>query len=79
MQYVAYHIDDHLDKSIPIATGTDKAKTLGLAAQRVLMMGVTWGGIGVQEQNNLTSLDFQCLTDILDEYFLQKFEEKIKT
>ncbi|HYT44419.1 MAG TPA: hypothetical protein VEP90_18970 [Methylomirabilota bacterium] len=78
MQYVAYHIDDHLHKSVPIAAGTNKAETLGLAARRVLMLGVTWGGVAVQEQNNLTSLDFQCLIDMLDEYFTEKayFTEK---
>ncbi|HYT43797.1 MAG TPA: hypothetical protein VEP90_15770 [Methylomirabilota bacterium] len=71
MHYVAYHIDDE-EKSVPIATGIDKAETLGLAAQRVLMMGITWGDIGVREQNNLLPHEFEKLTEILNEYFTKK-------
>jgi hypothetical protein len=74
MQYVAYYIDDR-GHNVPIASGMDKAATLGMAAQRVLSLGIVDGSIGVQEQSNLNAAEFSELTKILDDWFVAKIGE----
>lgn len=71
-QFVGYHIDDYREDGVPVATGATKAECFGLAAQRVLSLGITFGEIGVQKNDKLTAEQFKDLTKLLDDWFKSK-------
>ena len=68
-QFIAYHVGDSHDDAIPVATGRTRDDAMALGIRRILSRAITFGGLSVQEREDVSADTFTTLTAILGEHF----------